>query len=148
MERRNLLAGLLAFRAQLHLAGIVRGFQWIDGSFVEYIEQKQDRAPNDVDVVTFFHIPEGQTQNSLLQNYPEIFNHGHARQNYSIDAYFVPLDDVKVEETIASSIYWHRLWSHTRERTWKGYVQVDLAATDDERAKAELERIGVEGGQP
>lgn len=148
VERRHLLSGLLNFRAQLRLAGIVRGFQWIDGSFVEYIERNQGRAPNDIDVVTFFHIAEGQTQESLVQNYPAIFNHGQVRENYTVDAYFVPLEEAKVEEIIAISVYWYRLWSHTRDGTGKGYLQVDLAGTDDRRAKTELERLVVEGGQP
>ena len=144
-ERRKLLTGLLKFRAELHQIGVVRGFQWIDGSFVEYIEQNQGRAPNDIDVVTFFYIPEGHTQISLLQSYRNIFD-GTPKRKSSIDAYFVPLDQVKMEEAISESIYWDGLWSHTRDGLRKGYVQVDLANTDDENAKAELQRIAVEGG--
>ena len=122
VERCRLLLGLLEFRAQLRLAGIVRGFQWIDGSFVEYIEQIQDRAPNDLDIVTFFHIPEGQTQESLVRGHPAIFDSAEVNQNYAIDAYFVPLGETSVEDIITSSIYWYRLWSQTREQKWKGYV--------------------------
>ena len=40
--RRALQSGLLDFRAALHRAGLTRGFQWIDGSFVEYVEASQD----------------------------------------------------------------------------------------------------------
>ena len=36
--RRGLMAGLLNFRAALHRAGAVKGFQWINGSFVENVE--------------------------------------------------------------------------------------------------------------
>jgi hypothetical protein len=34
-ERMNILDGLLRFRAALHGAGMVSGFQWLDGSFKE-----------------------------------------------------------------------------------------------------------------
>lgn len=34
-ERLAILRGLLDYRAELLRVGIVRGFQWIDGSFVE-----------------------------------------------------------------------------------------------------------------
>ena len=43
--RRSLIAGLLDYRAELREVGLVRGFQWIDGSFVEDIERTEDRSP-------------------------------------------------------------------------------------------------------
>ncbi|MBW7864315.1 MAG: hypothetical protein H3C30_07875 [Candidatus Hydrogenedentes bacterium] len=54
---RAILSGLLGFRAALHSAGLTEGFQWIDGSFIENIEEIESREPADVDVVTFFHLP-------------------------------------------------------------------------------------------
>ncbi len=52
-ERRKILNGLLRFRQELHAIGLISGFQWIDGSFIEDIEFLEERAPQDVDVVTF-----------------------------------------------------------------------------------------------
>lgn len=52
--RRDLLQRWLDFRAALHRLGITRGFQWIDGSFVENIEQTRNRSPNDIDLVTLY----------------------------------------------------------------------------------------------
>lgn len=52
--RRDLLASLLDFRDALHQAQLTRGFQWINGSFAEHVEVRQDRDPKDIDVVTFF----------------------------------------------------------------------------------------------
>ena len=130
-RRRSLLDGLLRFRAALHTAGLTMGFQWIDGSFVENIEETEDRPPNDIDVVTFFHIPDGHTQESLLQDFPRLFTPGQAKTDYGIDAYFVPLNQMPVENIIGRTAYWHSLWSHTRDGLWKGYLQVDLDDAED-----------------
>ena len=50
-ERKAILLGWLNHRASMRAAGIVRGFQWLDGSFVE------DKQPRDLDVVTFLYRP-------------------------------------------------------------------------------------------
>lgn len=47
-NRQDILRNWLAHRGLLRDAGIQRGFQWLDGSF---LEQKE---PNDLDVVSFF----------------------------------------------------------------------------------------------
>ena len=52
-ERRTILQGLLDYRAALHRMGLVSGFQWLDGSFLENIELLESRSPRDIDVVTF-----------------------------------------------------------------------------------------------
>ncbi len=145
--RRSLLQGLLNFRSALHIAGLTQGFQWIDGSFVENIEETADRPPNDIDVVTFFHVPDGHTQESLLQGFPGLFITGQAKARYGIDAYFVPLNQTPVESIIERTAYWHGLWSHTRDGLWKGYLQVDLDDADDAAARAGLEQTTDEGGQ-
>jgi hypothetical protein len=56
LRRIEILTGLLEYRTALHGFGFVRGFQWIDGSFVERVED-QGRDPGDVDIVTFFRRP-------------------------------------------------------------------------------------------
>jgi hypothetical protein len=56
-ERLVILRGLLDYRAALSSIGIVHGFQWIDGSFVEDCETIRQRPPGDVDVVTFAYRP-------------------------------------------------------------------------------------------
>ena len=145
--RYFLLRGLLDFRAELHSAGLTQGFQWIDGSFVENVKETADRPPNDIDVVTFFHIPNGHTQESLFQGFPDLFITGQAKALYGIDAYYVPLDQASMEIIIERTAYWHSLWSHTRDGLWKGYLQVDLYHADDEVARADLEQAAAERGQ-
>ena len=145
--RRSLLEGLLDFRAMLRTTGLNQGFQWIDGSFVENIEETADRPPNDIDVVTFFQIPDGHTEESLLQDFPELFVTAHIKDRYGIDAYFVPLNQTPVAKIVAYTTYWHSLWSHTRDGLWKGYLQIDLNDGDDATAGAVLARMAAERGQ-
>ena len=86
-ERIAILNGFLNYRKALHSANIVEGFQWLDGSFLENIEVLESRAPNDMDVVTFFHIPNGQTQKSLLSENARLFDPELAKQTFLVDAY-------------------------------------------------------------
>lgn len=151
-NRRTLLSGLLDFRAELHKAGLTRGFQWIDGSFVEDVENRKEcpHPPKDIDVVTFFYIPDGQTQASLYGEFPVLFDSFAAKERYGVDAYPVPLNQTVPENLVENVTYWYSLWSQSRsEVEWKGYVQVDLDASQDAGARAELGRmINEEGGQP
>ena len=75
--------------------GFSTGFQWLDGSFVEDIEARENRAPNDVDVVTFSYKPAGLSVaevNALLSANPDVFVLARTRQRFGCDAYVVPLD--------------------------------------------------------
>lgn len=79
VERKKILAGLLAYRAALRNLGLVNGFQWIDGSFVEDIENTQNRPPADVDVVTFSSRPDiqaGEWSRLVLGNRCCLIRHG------------------------------------------------------------------------
>ena len=49
--RKAILRGWLQHRVALRAAGFDRGFQWLDGSFVE------NKDPRDLDVVGFLHRP-------------------------------------------------------------------------------------------
>ena len=145
-SRQRLLTGLLDFRAELHNAGLVRGFQWIDGSFMENVEERENRNPRDIDLVTFFYIPDHHTQESLVQEFSSLFDHDGIKDNYAVDSYFVPLNLVSPETIVSRSAYWHSLWSHNRDNRWKGYLQVDLASLEDSEARTELDRLFREGG--
>ena len=56
-DRRAILRGWLNFRTRLTQLGIVSGFQWLDGSFLEDIEGIEARQPRDLDLITFFVPP-------------------------------------------------------------------------------------------
>lgn len=148
LNRQTILAGFLEFRSALHTAGIVQGFQWIDGSFLENIEMIENRSPGDIDVVTFFHLFDGQTQEGLVRVKPRLFNSVHTRADYHIDAYFVQLNSSAPEPLVGQSAYWCSLWSHRRNGQWKGYLQLNLSSMDDHVARANLDKMTNYGGQP
>jgi len=152
VERRNVLEGFLRYRAALHSVGLVQGFQWLDGSFLEHVEIIENRTPNDIDVVTFFELPAGKTQLDLHQQSPDLFPMTRAAQltlknTYLVDAY---LEHLRKEPArlVRQSSYWYSMWSHRRNKVWKGYVQIDLAPTDDAAALAELANLALQGVQP
>ncbi len=147
-DRTQILHGFLDFRAKLHSAHIDNGFQWIDGSFLEHIEMIEERSPRDIDVITFFHPPNGRNQADMVHDSPRLFNPVHTKADYHVDAYFVQLNVDNPEILIEISTYWYSLWSHRRNGQWKGYLQIDLSSADDQVAQVNLERIMYSGGQP
>lgn len=147
-ERKSMLAGFLAFRSALHVVGLTQGFQWVDGSFLENVEMIESRAPRDLDVVTFFYVPSGQTQLNLVQASPCLFDPVHTKVDYNVDAYFVQLNNEAPESLVGLSAYWYSMWSHRRNEQWKGYLQIDLSPTDDQVAKANLDKQTNQGGRP
>lgn len=140
-ERLNLLDGLLRYRAALRDLGFVRGFQWLDGSFVEDVESHQSRAPRDVDVVTFAHSPAGvgaTELQGLLQANPKVFDAPMTKLEFGCDAYTVPLDK-SPERLVARTAYYLQLFSHRRgDQVWKGLLQIPLES-DDAQARQMLD---------
>ncbi|VVB64233.1 Uncharacterised protein [uncultured archaeon] len=148
-HRQNLLNGLLSFRSALYGAGIISGFQWLDGSFLECVESLRSCPPNDIDVVTFYIVPAGQTQQTLEASNPQLFDHDSIKNSYHADAYFFELKGSTIRKLISESTYWYSLWSHQRNSLlWKGYLQIDLSPTDDHIALDSLNRIRNQGGSP
>jgi hypothetical protein len=143
-ERIAILNGMLAFRAALHEAGIVCGFQWFDGSFLEDVETLESRPPRDMDVVTFFDLPEVDQQ-ELVNRHGALFNHGQVKESYAMDAYFVQIGGPLDKDSIRRVTYWYSMWSHRRNGLWKGFVQVDLNPAQDAEARALLD---CHGGTP
>lgn len=141
-ERMAILDGLLRFRADLHAAGITSGFQWLDGSFLEQVETLEGRAPRDMDVVTFFDLPQGLDQRALARRHGTQFDPKHAKATYAIDAYFVVLGQPTDQRQVRNIAYWYSLWSHRRDGLWKGFVQVDLDPAQDGDARATLNLAG------
>lgn len=150
VHRRSILEGFLDYRAALHVAGLTRGFQWIDGSFVEQVEAgSRKRSPADIDVVTFFRLPSGMTQEELIAAAEDLFpNDADSRfalkDRYKVDAYAVNLG-LASERLVDRAAYWSSLWGHQRETfAWKGFLQVDLSPGEDEVARRMLEQADSE----
>lgn len=141
-ERRRVLAGFLGYRATLHRMGICQGFQWLDGSFLEDVETLERRAPRDMDVVTFLRSPA-----DFAPSEDDIVELDSAKVQFLVDAYFVELDELSPDVVVAQSAYWYSMWSHRRNQAWKGFLQIDLAATDDGLASQWLAQFDTAEGQ-
>ncbi len=140
--RKIVLEGFLKYRAALHTAGLVSGFQWLYGSFLENIEILEGRTPNDIDVVTFFDLPAGKSQTDIQRAFPELFpisrdSHKELKDTYFVDVYYEHLGKAP-SRLVRQASYWYSMWSHRRNQAWKGYVQIDLAPVNEALARAQL----------
>jgi len=139
--RVRLLQGLLSYRQQLHSAGIIDGFQWIDGSYVEDCEKHRSRPPGDIDIVTFAERPPSKLDqvswDSFVMQNVALFDPSIIKITHSCDAYYVDLS--LPSKTIVSNVrYWFGLFSHQRTSyLWKGLLEIPLQA-DDAQAHAAL----------
>jgi hypothetical protein len=135
-ERERILRGWLDHRSALRSIGIVSGFQWLDGSFLE------EKEPNDLDVVCFFHLPEHirteQEQVSFWNDHWELFDRFEMKNAFHLDAFFLPLDG-DPETLVSLARYYLQLFSHQRQTfLWKGMVQVPLRGIEDAEAREQL----------
>ena len=112
---------------------------------MEDVENFRNRPPSDIDIVTFFYIPDGHTERSLYKAFPSIFNLDITKFMFCMDAHRVPLDQDDLEMLIRRSAYWYGVCSHrSGDLLWKGFVQIDLDDSEDERARAALNRLSGE----
>jgi hypothetical protein len=137
-QRITILRGLLGLRMELWSLNL-RGFQWMDGSFVEDVEVQESRPPGDIDVVTFFGATDnGASFRERLQKDPSLLERRHVKATYHTDHFWLPLGSDPVA-LVEHTKYWYGLFSHRRDRTWKGMLQVDLSEPDDLAARKILE---------
>ena len=139
-ERVEILRNFLRFRENLRGAGLVEGFQWLDGSFLEDVEARLNRAPRDIDVVTVFWQYSMPDLLSVMGKFPEVADPALAKANFMVDHY--PFDaSVSPENTIEWTRYWISLFSHNRLGVWKGMIRIELNTPEiDKEALLELER--------
>lgn len=150
-QRKTILRGWLQHRAALRAIGLYRGFQWLDGSFVE------NKDPRDVDVVTFLYRPSGINLtdfNKLLVDNVKLFDRAHVKATYHVDVFFVDLDGPR-ETLVKLTRYFFGLFSHRRsDHLWKGMLEVKLEdVANDAAALAALasnlaEAVAAEGENP
>jgi hypothetical protein len=146
-KRQTILNHWLGHRAALRALGFQRGFQWLDGSFVE------DKDPNDLDVVTFLFRPPAALQHdklaALMAANGQVFYRPQAKARYMLDAFFVDLDG-SPERIVDFSRYLLGLFSHRRAGDlWKGMLQVRFEnAADDLAAAAALASVPIGGAVP
>jgi hypothetical protein len=131
-DRREILAGWLKHRAELRKIGFDRGFQWLDGSFIEA------KDPQDLDLATFLHRPAMITASSdlaaLFQANLQLFERGAVKATFKLDAFFIDLQGTP-EVTVSISRYYLGLFSHRRnDYLWKGMLEVRLEDVADDQA--------------
>ncbi len=133
-ERISILNGLIAYRSALRNIGIVGGFQWIDGSFVEDCEAIRGRPPKDVDLITFSARPRTHLASDLWKQLinarPDLFDPEESKKTFSCDAYFVDLGSHPIQ-IVNSTRYWFGLFSHQRDTfQWKGLLEIPFTNDD------------------
>ena len=130
IERFAILSGLLDYRAALAGIGITKGFQWIDGSFVEQCEVLRQRPPGDVDIVTFAYRPFTPDWSLFVSQHAELFDPFLSKIQFKCDAYYVDLDKPS-NWIVEDSAYFNGLFSHQRDTLqWKGMISIDLNSDD------------------
>jgi hypothetical protein len=137
--RKKILDGLLNLRAELLILGI-QGFQWLDGSFLENIEQQEGRDPEDIDVVTFVEKPltPQELHTTLILPRQDLWIPDLTKFSYLVDHYLVSLGTAPLL-LVDNSTYWYALFSHRRDKIWKGMVKVELGSkSDDDAARIAL----------
>lgn len=145
-ERRRILLGFLELRDALRHWGMNSGFQWLDGSFAEYAEQTRGRAPNDIDVVTYYQPiqPPSNMPAAIAALLPVLADRDSTKQRFHVDHILVPLaptaDRLADARRLVDDVrYWFGLFSHRRsDDVWKGMLQLplDTAAEDMQAANS------------
>lgn len=126
--------------------GFVDGFQWLNGSFTERVEQSRlRRPPRDMDVVTFVRRPPAFKP---AEHHRYLFDTDAVRARFLTDSYYVALDTQSQEELVTVCTYWYSMWSHRRrDLLWKGFLQIDLGPGQDTVARERLASLDALGGQ-
>jgi hypothetical protein len=141
--RCDVLSGFLALRRKYFLAGVRNGFQWVDGSFAADVKPE----PGDIDVVTFYKHHDQDLLIHKLKHYGvDVTISGLVKAVYHCDSYLINMSDYESCGLIATSSYWYSLFSHTRDRQWKGLVQLPLLVTSrDALNEYNLQKLLSEG---
>lgn len=134
-KRRELLRGLLRYRQALRRCGVRHGIQLIAGSFTEH----GGAEPNDIDLTTVANVPEELLRDEDTEKrrrFLELADSRKTKVEFGVDAYLFPM--LNILETLPQVLRMFNLYSHTKQRTWKGLIGVDMRS-DDDPAHAALE---------
>ena len=133
-KRKQILAGFLALRKMLLSLGW-KGFQWIDGSFLEDIESQEGREPGDIDVITFVEIPQAPIAliASISSSTPNLLSRDEVKAAYFVDHFWLSLGS-RPAVIVDQARHWYGLFSHRRDRVWKGMLLVRLDDPGDDAA--------------
>lgn len=145
-KRIAILKGFLEFRQNFYNLGVIDGFQWIDGSFCQDVEHVELRDPGDIDVVTFFYLPQSPKINAeFIENLNNLIDSEYTKPRFNVDAYGMQLGTRFEASTVQLLSYWYSMWSHRKsDNMWKGFVQVPLSPEEDVAAITYLNNIKIE----
>ena len=101
-----------------------------------------------MDVVTFYALPEGKTQDDLFAENPALFDHDQVKQTYLVDSFTHQIGLSLERFDVRQVSYWYSMWSHRRNGVWKGFVQVELSTAEDQIASSLLDQVEKEGACP
>lgn len=151
LPRRDILAGWLSYRIALRQIGINRGFQWLDGSFLEDKERLIGQPPNDLDIVVFVKRPARMRTNPMFRHFinanAALFDRSRVRASFLLDAFWIDLNgDPSV--SVDAARYYLQLFSHQRAGLWKGMVQVRQDDSANDRALLAALRAHAQGATP
>lgn len=139
-ERRAILSGWLAFRRELTSLGVIRGFQWLDGSFLEDKEAALGKPPEDLDLITFFMLPTGEApalfQSRIFTALPAFFDRDISKADFLLDHFPVHLG-APGPALVENTRYWTGLFSHNRDGIWKGMLRIELNTAVEDTAAAQ-----------
>lgn len=122
-RRCKILQGLIDLRHKLFCGGVL-GFQWIGGSFTQRLS---DREPSDIDIVTFFDYISSIDDMSrhIIDN--KLHKNFGSKAAYMCDSFIVDISKNNIASNIIQqSTYWNGLFSHTRDKIWKGMLEIEL----------------------
>ena len=132
--RIEILRGFVKFRLDCIEHNIV-GKQWVDGSFVESIENSESRDPHDIDVVTLYVVKDKLEEELIMSSFPEFVYFYKSKSKYNVDHYPVLVNEDPYR-TVELTKYWSSLFSHNRRGVWKGMVEIPLYNTVDKDKEA------------
>jgi hypothetical protein len=130
-ERADILTGFFTFRAELHQRGLLRGYQWLDGSFLEDIEKLESRSPKDIDVLTVFWGYDLPFLNQLAVEVPSFIDRNESKRQFHVD-HFPLFADESPEGAVEDTRYWIQLFTHRRNGVWKGMLKIPLGTVPDD----------------
>lgn len=142
-ERIEILKGYLMFRDKMNITGIVTGFQWLDGSFMENIELSEHRPPNDLDLITFCKGITPVIESNIFNNFIEFVDPKLSKTNYHLDHYLINFG-INGEAIIENTRYFLQLFTHNRLGVWKGMLRIELnTPAIDKDAKDYLDTLTI-----
>lgn len=130
-KRREILEHFLAFRKKIHSSGMTQGYQWLDGSFLEDVETRENRSPEDLDLLTIYWGYSTAFQEQFDLKFPEFSNHNLSKSKYRLDHYPVDIG-LSPDLTVDNICYWIQLFSHNRDAVWKGMIRVELDTPEED----------------